>query len=132
MAKLNDVMKGFFGKQLPMVATVSKDGKPNIGPKRSCRILDDETLIYNENTGKQTLQNIKDTGLISVALVDWEKLDGYRFSGRAEVYTDGEYYEKCCQYAKDTKGKAPKAAVVIHIDEIYTLKIGPTAGTRLQ
>lgn len=131
MAKLDNLMKDFFGKQLPMVATVSKEGRPNIGPKRTCRILNDETLIYNENTGKQTLKNIKDTGLISVALVDWEKLNGYRFTGHAEVYTEGEYYEMCCQYAKETKAKDPKAAVVIHIDEIYTLRIGPTAGDRL-
>ncbi|MDO5695840.1 MAG: pyridoxamine 5'-phosphate oxidase family protein [Eubacteriales bacterium] len=131
MAKLTDDMKAYFGKQLPMISTVSAEGKPNIGPKRTLRIYDDETLIYNENTGKQTLQNIKDTGKAAVALVDWDKLDGYRFCGHAEAYTEGEYFDACCKYAEETKGKVPKAAVVIKIEEIYTLKIGPTAGTKI-
>lgn len=132
MAKLDEKMKAFFGKQLPMLSTVSAEGRPNIGPKRTCRILDDETLIYNENTGGQTLKNIQDNQLVAVALVDWEKLDGYRFVGRAEVFTEGEHFDNCCKFSKETyNGKDPKAAVLIHIEEIYTLRIGPTAGTLL-
>ena len=58
MAKLTDEMKELMSKQLAYIATVSNDGMPNIGPKRTMRIVDDSTLMYNENTGKQTQQNI--------------------------------------------------------------------------
>lgn len=132
MAKLTDDMKSYFGKQLPMIATVDAKGNPNIGPKRTLRIHDDSTLIYNENTGGQTFANIKENGKAAVALVDWDALDGYRFVGTAKYYEDGEYYDLCCKYAEERKQKTPKAAVVIDIEEIYTLKIGPTAGTKLQ
>lgn len=132
MVQINDAMKDFFGKQLPMIATVSNEGKPNIGPKRSMRILDDSTLIYNETACRQTLANIKDNGKVAVSLTDWEKLDGYRYVGKAEVFTEGEHFDACVEYAKEKKYPTPKAAVVIHVEEIYTLKIGPTAGTRLQ
>ena len=129
MAKLTDEMKALMAKQLAYVASVSSDGMPNIGPKRTMRIYDDSTLVYNENTGKRTMENIKANSRIAVAYVDWEKLDGYRFVGRTEVFTEGKLFDEAVEWAK---GKVPKAVVLIHIEEIYTLKIGPTAGTKLQ
>jgi len=129
MAKLTNEMKELMAKQLAYIATVSSDGMPNIGPKRTMRIVDDSTLMYNENTGKQTQQNIKDNARVAVAYVDWEKLDGYRFVGKAEIFTEGKIFDDAVEWAK---GKVPKSVVVIHIEEIYTLHIGAPAGTKLQ
>lgn len=129
MAKLTDEMKELMSKQLAYIATVSSDGMPNIGPKRTMRIVDDSTLMYNENTGKQTMQNIKDNARVAIAYVDWENLDGYRFVGKAEIFTEGKIFDEAVEWAK---GKVPKAVVLIHIEEIDTLKIGATAGTKLQ
>ena len=130
MSKLTDAMKEMIEKQLAYVATVSNDGMPNIGPKRSMRILDDNTLVYNENTGKQTMNNILANGKVAVAYADWAKLDGYRFVGKAEVFTEGKYYDEAVDWAKGKMG-APKAAVVIHIEDIYTLRSGATAGDKI-
>lgn len=130
MSKLTDAMKEMIEKQLAYVATVSNDGMPNIGPKRSMRILDDNTLVYNENTGKQTMNNILANGKVAVAYADWAKLDGYRFVGKAEVFTEGKYYDEAVEWAKGKMG-APKAAVVIHIEDIYTLRSGATAGDKI-
>ena len=129
MAKLTDEMKELMSKQLAYISTVSAEGAPNVGPKRTMRIYDDSTLIYNENTGRQTLCNLRFNKRASVAYVNWEKLDGYRFVGKAEVFTEGKVFDEATEWAK---GKAPKAAVLIHIEEIHTLKSGPTAGTKLQ
>ncbi|KDE61468.1 hypothetical protein FUSO4_11855, partial [Fusobacterium necrophorum DJ-1] len=112
------------------VSTVSNEGMPNIGPKRSMRILDENTLIYNENTGKQTMNNILANGKVAVAYADWAKLDGYRFVGKAEVFTEGKYYDEAVEWAKGKMG-APKAAVIIHIEDVYTLRSGATAGDKL-
>ena len=49
MAKLTQEMKDMIDAQLPYLATVT-DGEtllPDIGPKRSLRVRDDESLIYN-------------------------------------------------------------------------------------
>ena len=129
MVKLTDEMKAMMAKQLAHISTVSADGRPNIGPKRTMRIYDDATLIYNENTGRRTMENLQNNGRASVSYVDWEKLDGYRFVGKAEVITEGKLFDDAVEWAK---GKVPKAVVLIHIEEIDTLKIGPTAGTKLQ
>lgn len=129
MAKLTDEMKELMSSQLAYIATVSAEGMPNVGPKRTMRIYDDSTLIFNENTGGQTLYNLRFNKRASVAYVNWQKLDGYRFVGKAEILTEGKVFDEATEWAK---GKAPKAAVLIHIEEIHTLKSGPTAGTRLQ
>ncbi|MFU8927827.1 pyridoxamine 5'-phosphate oxidase family protein [Acinetobacter puyangensis] len=131
MNTLDDAMKAMFAKQLPIQATVSKEGLPDIGPKRSLRVYDDHSLIYNENTGGQTLQNLKDGSKIVVAIIDREALDGYRFLGHAELLTEGEAYENCKVFAANNNMKEPKYAVVIHIEEIFSLRSGPNAGKKL-
>ncbi|WP_260926950.1 pyridoxamine 5'-phosphate oxidase family protein [Novosphingobium sp. 9] len=131
MPSLNDEMKRFLAVQLPIQSTVSKDGLPDIGPKRSLRVYDDTTLIYNENTGGQTLQNLRDGSKMAIAVIDREALDGYRFVGSPEIFSEGEPFEKACAFAETAGMKTPKFAVLIHIDEIYTLRSGPTAGTKL-
>ena len=54
MAQLTQEMKDLIGAQQCFVATVNPDGTPNIGPKRSTRVLDDEHLVFTEVTGNQT------------------------------------------------------------------------------
>lgn len=127
MAKLNNEMKEMFAKQLPLIATINEDGSPNLGPKRSMRILDDETIIYNENTGGRTLRNIQRNPKVTVVIIDRENLDGYRFVGEAEVHEEGKYYEEAKEWAVGKMG-VPKSAVVIKVRRIDTLKSGPTAG----
>ncbi len=54
MAKLTQEMKDMIGTQQCFIGTVSKTGIPNVAPKRSTRVFDDETLIFNEGTGGAT------------------------------------------------------------------------------
>ena len=131
MNTLDETMKTFLAKQLPIQATVSKEGSPDIGPKRSLRAYDDRTLIYNENTGGQTLQNIRDGSKIAGAVIDREALDGDRFVGRPEIFSEGAPLDNALAFAERAGMKPPKCAVLIHIEEIFTLRSGPTAGKRL-
>ena len=130
MAKLTNEMKEMFSVQLPIIATVNEDGTANVGPKRSGRIYDDETIVFNENTSGRTQKNIERTGNATIIVIDREKLDGYRFVGKATVYTEGKYYEEAKAWAEGKMG-VPKAVTVFKIERIDTLKSGPTAGTQL-
>ena len=131
MNELNDEMKKMLAKQLPVQATSSPSGMPDIGPKRSLRLYDDGTLIYNENTGGQTLQNIREGSKMAVVVIDREALDGYRFVGTPELFLAGKPFDDALAFAEKNGMKPPKYAVLIHIDGIYTLRSGPNAGTRL-
>lgn len=127
MAKLTQEMKEMIETQLAYIATVDRDGNPNIGPKRSMRIYDENTLVYNENTGKQTMNNIMDTGKASVAYAVREKLKGFRFSGKAEIQTEGKLYDEAVEWAKGKMG-VPKAVGIIHIERIFCIDSGKNAG----
>ena len=131
MPELTQDMKDMIASQQCFVGTVSKDGVPNVAPKRSTRVLDDSTLIFNEGTGGTTYQNILDGSKVSVAVVNREVLDGYRFLCRAELQTSGELYEEAKQVSLKTLGRAPVGVVLLHIEEIHSLKPGPGAGKRI-
>lgn len=123
--KLTDEMKDLIKVQLAYIATVDEQGNPNIGPKRTMRVLDDTHLIFCENTNGQHHANIKANGKISVAFVDREANKGFRFTGKATSYTD----QAKMDLAKELVGTAPKAAaVIIDIEKMYTLDSGPLAG----
>jgi len=131
MAQLTQEMKDMILTQQCFHATVSKDGIPNNAPKRSTRVFNDETLIFSEGTGGTTYKNILDGSKISIAVVNRDILDGYRFLGTPEVFTTGEIYEKSAELSLKAGMPKPKAVVLVHIDEIHSLKPGPMAGKKI-
>jgi len=131
MPELTQEMKDMIGSQQCFIGTADKDGIPNVAPKRSTRVLDDSTLIFTEGTGGTTYQNILDGSKVSVAVVNREVPDGYRFVCRAELQTSGELYEQAKELSLKTVGSAPHGVVLLHIEEIHSLKPGPEAGKRI-
>ena len=58
MSQLTPEMKEMVMTQQCFHATVSKDGISKNAPKRSTCVLDTETLIFSEGTGRRYYQNI--------------------------------------------------------------------------
>lgn len=131
MAKLTQEMKDMIATQQCFHATVSKDGIPNNAPKRSTRVFDDETLIFNEGVGKTTYQNILDGSLDVVAVVNREIMEGYRFVCTPKIITEGEIYEGAAELSLKAGMRKPKAVILLHIDEIHSLNPGPMAGEKI-
>lgn len=131
MAKLTQEMKDMISTQQCFVGTVSKEGIPNVAPKRSTRVLNDETLVFNEVTGGATYKNLLDGSKVSIAVVNREVLDGYRFVGSVEVQDSGDLYEQAATMAEKNNMRKPLAVVLVHIDEIHSLKPGIMAGQKI-
>ena len=131
MSQLTKEMKEMIESQQCFHATVSKDGIPNNAPKRSTRVFNDETLIFTEGTGGTTYQNILDGSKVAVAVVNREIIDGYRFMGIPEVLDSGEIYNKAAEMSVQAGMPKPKAVILVHIDEIHSLKPGPLAGKKI-
>lgn len=131
MAKLTTEMKEMIMSQQCFHATVSIDGVPNNAPKRSTRVFNDETLIFNEGVGGTTLKNIGDGSLDVVAVVNRDIMDGYRFVCTPCVITEGELFEKSAEMSLKAGMPRPKAVVLLHINEIHSLRPGPMAGKRI-
>lgn len=129
MPNFTEDMKQMISEQLCMIATVSKEGLPNIGPKRSGRLYSDNQIIWNENTDKQIIKDIQDGCKVAIAVVNREKVKGFRFVGTAEIFEEGtEPYQACADAAPALKMGKPKKAVVFTVEKIYLLDSGPKAG----
>lgn len=128
MAKLTQEMKDLVASQQCYVATVNEDGTPNVGPKRSTRVLDDEHLAFNEVTGKHTWSNVGRGSQVAISAVDREQNKGYRFVGPAEIVSTGPLYDQAVEMMRKAGMNRPLHAVVkVKVDKIFKLGV-PGAG----
>jgi predicted pyridoxine 5'-phosphate oxidase superfamily flavin-nucleotide-binding protein len=127
MAKLTSEIRAMFENQLAIIATASKDGNPNVGPKGSMHVIDDETLAYAEGTGGKTLKNLQENPKIAVVVVDRERADGYQVKGTAELLTSGDFFERTGNRQEERGRPRPKHVARITIEEIYSVRPGMTA-----
>ena len=61
------------------IATANKNGEPDIGPKGSMMVFDDQSLAYWERTNRQTLQNILENPNVAVVYRNAEERLQWRF-----------------------------------------------------
>ena len=130
MVTLTPEMKEMIAAQQCFVGTVNEDGIPNVAPK-STSILSNDSLVFTESTGGATYANIKKGSGVAVAVVNCDKLDGYRFVGNTSVHESGELYEQEARMSMKKGRPKPYAVVVIHIKEIYCLMPGAMAGKKI-
>ena len=131
MATLTQEMKDMIATQQCFVGTVDADGNPNVAPKRSTRVLSDNSLIFTEGTGGATYANIKRGSKVSISVVNRDILDGYRFVGDATTLESGELYDRAAAMSAKMGMPKPYAVVTIQITEIHSLRPGPTAGKKV-
>ncbi len=135
MAVLTERMKEIFWKQGTFVfSTADKNGVPNAVPIGAVKILDDETILASDQFLGKTLANMKENPVVAISF--WDKAEGYQIKGRVEIHTQGEIFEKTSEWARQI-GEAlgmplkSKSAIVIKIQEIYSVSPGPDAGKKL-
>ena len=90
MAILTEDMKRVVREQgLGFHATVCEDGSPNLSPKGTTRVWDDDHLFFVDIRSPQTVANIRRGSLVEVNVVDPFVRKGYRFKGPAVVHDPG-------------------------------------------
>jgi predicted pyridoxine 5'-phosphate oxidase superfamily flavin-nucleotide-binding protein len=86
MGILTEDMKRVVREQrLGFYVTVCKDGSPNVSPKGTTHVLDDEHLFFADIRSPQTVANVRRGSLVEVNVVDPFVRKGYRFKGPAVV-----------------------------------------------
>jgi predicted pyridoxine 5'-phosphate oxidase superfamily flavin-nucleotide-binding protein len=90
MAILSEDMKRVVREQrLGFYATVCEDGSPNLSPKGTTFVLDDDHLLFADIRSPQTVANLRRGSGVEVNVVDPLSRKGYRFKGSAEVHDRG-------------------------------------------
>jgi predicted pyridoxine 5'-phosphate oxidase superfamily flavin-nucleotide-binding protein len=130
MAKITDEMKTLIKEQQAFIATATRDGIPSIAPKGSTRVLDEEHIIFAESAGKRTYENIKKNPNVAIIACDRAQMKCLRFSGTAEVITEGPLFEKSKEQMKKMGAPAPQAVIKVTVKEIYDCGV-PGFGKRI-
>ena len=80
MAKITDEMARMIAElRLCYVATVTPDGRPNLSPKGSLRVVDGDRLAFADIMSPQTIRNLKSNPYVEVNVVHPFLRRGYRF-----------------------------------------------------
>ncbi len=94
-AKLSADMKRVVMEQrLAFVATVCPDGTPNLSPKGTIAVWDDDHLVFADIRSPGTIANLKQNPAVELNVVDPFARKGYRFKGIGEVIVDGELFQE--------------------------------------
>ncbi|MEM8646382.1 MAG: pyridoxamine 5'-phosphate oxidase family protein [Pseudomonadota bacterium] len=76
-------------QKLGFVGTVNADGSPNVSPKGTFLVLDDEHIMFGEIRSPQTLANIAERPAVEVNFVDPFVRKGLRVKGPARFVAGG-------------------------------------------
>lgn len=85
-----DMQRVITQQRLGFVATVDADGTPNLSPKGTMVILDDDHIAFGEIRSPNTIRNLRDRSAVEVNFVDPTARKGYRFKGTAEIVARDE------------------------------------------
>jgi predicted pyridoxine 5'-phosphate oxidase superfamily flavin-nucleotide-binding protein len=124
-ALTNDMQRVVREQRLAYVATVNPDGTPNLSPKGTTTVWDDDHLIFADIRSPGTVANLRRNPAVEVNVVNWFTRKGYRFSGMATVHTDGPLFEQgLALYTQPGLSDAPRrirAIVLIQVTRAQPL-----------
>ena len=98
MGILTEDMKRVVAEQrLGFMATVCPDGTPNVSPKGTTAVWDDDHLVFADLRSPGTVRNLRANPSIEINVVDPLVRKGYRFKGTATVHTEGAIVERALE-----------------------------------
>ena len=101
MGILTDDMQRVVDRELGFVATVDADGTPNLSPKGTIAVWDDDHLVFADLRSPGTVANLRANPSVEVNVVDQLTRKGYRIKGTATVHTEGDDFERGVRLYED-------------------------------
>jgi predicted pyridoxine 5'-phosphate oxidase superfamily flavin-nucleotide-binding protein len=123
MGILTPGIKEFVKKQkLGFVATVCSDGTPNLSPKGTTTVWDDEHLVFADIHSPGTVDNLLLNPSIEINIVDIFTRKGYRFKGIGKVLSEGSLFEEVISFYRAAGAKYTiRNIVLVKIERILPL-----------
>lgn len=112
------------GQRLGYVATVCPDGTPNLSPKGTVTVWDNEHLIFADIRSPRTINNLRKNPAVEINVVDPFVRKGYRFKGTGEILTMGELFNEILNLyqhgVRDAKNRI-RSIVLVKIEHASAL-----------
>ena len=112
-------------QKLGFVATVCPDGTPNLSPKGTTTVWDDDHLLFADIRSPQTVRNLTTRPVAEINVVDPIVRKGYRFKGPATLHSDDEIYERglalLAERGYDARPERVRTIVLVKIEQAAPL-----------
>src|SRR5438270_11168442 len=103
-------------QRLGFVATVCADGTPNVSPKGTTAVWDDDHLVFAHIHSPGTIRNLLANPALEINVVDSIVRKGYRFKGIARVCSDGPLFEQIVAFyrasVQDAAGRIKRGVCI--------------------
>ena len=123
MGILTQEIKEFVKQtKLGFVATVCPDGTPNLSPKGTTTVWDDDHLVFADIHSPGTVSNLLVNPSIEINIVDVFTRLGYRFKGSGKVLSDGSLFDEIIEFYKNAGSKYTiNNVVLVKVERIIPL-----------
>lgn len=120
-----DMRRVVLEQKLGFVATVGPDRTPNLSPKGTTTVWDEEHLVFADIWSPQTVRNLAANPAIEINVVDPIVRKGYRFKGRATLHSAGDIYERgltlLAERGYDATAARVKTIVLVKVEQAAQL-----------
>ena len=133
MAVVPQHVQKFLPGKMGWVATASKDGIPNVTPKGTVRLLDEQHVVFADLFSLKTRRNLEENPQVAVTVIDAASGQGYQIKGTAQLLTSGPEFEETAK----TLRQSPKALPPLHylvkitVASVFDQSAGPDAGKQI-
>ena len=123
MGILTEDMKRVVREQkLGFIATVCPDGTPNLSPKGTTAVWDDERLVFADIRSPRTVENLRHNPAIEINVVDPISRKGYRFKGTGTAFTEGPLFDEVlASYRRRGVANEIRAIVLVEVERAMAL-----------
>jgi predicted pyridoxine 5'-phosphate oxidase superfamily flavin-nucleotide-binding protein len=126
-----DVKEALANQQVTSFVTADKNGVPNVCLMGFVKVRDDETIIMANVFWKKTEANLKENPKAAISAY-MPPMKAYQIKGSVELVTDGPLMNEVADWvASKMANLKPKGAALFHVEEIYSMSPGPSAGERI-
>jgi predicted pyridoxine 5'-phosphate oxidase superfamily flavin-nucleotide-binding protein len=118
----DDMKRVVRQQRLAFVATVCADNTPNLSPKGTITVWDDDHLVFANIRSPRTISNLRRNAAVEINVVDPMVRKGYRFKGTATVLEAGARYEEVTAFFRARGVLNPlREVVVIKVEQASPL-----------
>lgn len=119
----NEVKEFVKREKLGFVATVCADGTPNLSPKGTTNVWDDDHLMFADIYSPGTVKNLLVNAAVEVNVVDVFLRKGYRFKGTGTVLSSGPLFEDIASFYQNAGASySIKHIVLIKVEQVLPLE----------
>ncbi len=133
MTSIPKEVQDFLPGKLAWVATSSPSGEPNVTPKGTLKLLDEQHITFADLFAGKTRQNLRDNPKVAVTVADLTTNKAYQIKGVAELVESGVLFSNIANALKQSHQGLPEPRYVVKIavEAVFDQSGGPEPGKQI-